>query len=356
MKFNKQKIRNPNNIFILDIVDYLVPMFNLSSVARAVYVPTLIETRRLLYFFILFIGYVLFFQLPDAVQGGLPYIIQTIIFFFKILFFLISIKLVDFKNENKNLNKVITIILLVNIGLSAVGIGYTQYGYSSSGLPYGVKGVYKGGNELSITYLIFVILAPINRLSHSLLLAIMGLTFATKVALLGAVYVLAKAFIVRMTINRILLAAFIIIPVTALLLSYYIEFQNERWADNARKSVGLVNLILSGRDEKLAYALQSHDATFSSILIGHGFYTYQYSTPNYKEFFVEIDSVDLFLSGGLIGVLLVYLPIFYKFYRAIIEKELKWVIALFVMLVLSTTSGHVVYNSLLPLLLLSYKK
>ena len=356
MKFNKQKIRNPNNIYIIDIVDHLVPMFNLSSVARALYAPTLIETRRLLYFFILFIGYVLLFQLPDAAQGGSPYIIQTIIFFFKIIFFLISINQVDFKKENKNLNKVITIILLVNIGLSAVGIGYTQYGYSSSGLPYGVKGVYKGGNELSITYLIFVILAPINRLSHSLLLAIMGLAFATKVALLGAVYVLAKALIARMTINRIILAAFIIIPVIALLLSNYIEFQSERWSDNVRKSVGLVNLILSGRDDKLAYALQSHDATFTSILIGHGFYTYQYLTPNYREFFVEIDTVDLFLSGGLVGVCLVYIPLLYKLYMAIIKKELKWAIALFAMLGLSTTSGHVIYNSLLPLLLISYRK
>ena len=356
MKLNKQRIRNPNNIYILDIVDHLVPMFNLSSVARAVYVPTLIETRRLLYFFILFIGYVLLFQLPDAVQGGLPYIIQTIVFFVKILFFLISISLLDFKNENKNFSKIITIILLVNIVLSAVGIGYSQYGYSSSGLPYGVKGVYKGGNELSITYLIFVIIAPINRLQHSLVLAIMGLMFATKVALLGAVYVLVKAFITRITINRIFLASFFITPVIVTLLRYYIEFQGERWSDNVRKSLGLVNLILSGRDEKLAYALQIHDLTFSSVLIGHGFSTYQYLTPNYMEFFIEIDSVDLFLSGGLVGVCLVYIPLLYKLYRAIVEKELKWAIALFAMLGLSTTSGHVIYNSLLPLLLLNYRR
>lgn len=356
MKLHKDKIRNPNNIFFVDIVDYLVPIFNLSSLIRAIYIPILIKEKKLFNFCMIFIGFVLIFQILTAMEGGLSYIFQTLIFFMKILIFLISIILIDFKNENKNLNKAILTVFLLNIGISAIGIGYTQYGYSSLGIPYGVKGVYKGGNEFSILFLIFVILSPVKKLKHSILLALIGCTLATKVALLGSLYVLIKVSVTRVTPKKIIMTTIILLPLILVFFSYYIGFQSERWLEDLKKSASLINLILSGRDEKLAYVLQAHDTTFLTMLIGHGFYTYQFLTPNYKEFFVEIDSVDLFYSGGIILLGLVYVPILFKLYTAIRQTEVNWVIAFFSILVLSSTSGHVVYNSLLPLLLLNYKR
>lgn len=345
--------KNSNFVFILDIFDHFISFVSLSSLGRGVLLTFLALKKKIFIATYALILYTLSIQLFYFSPNNLSVSTDILVFFLKVILFLSSIILLDVKKNTSNIQGILIFVCIINIIISATGYGYTQYGFSSSGIPYGIKGVYIGGNELSIAYLIGCILIKPKNIYVAICISIIGLTFATKVAIFGSILTLFLYFITNLNTKYFKYLFFLIIPLIAYTSVFYVELQQERWSEDLSKSSSIVNFVFSGRDEKLAVAMESWDTSATEIIIGHGFNNYHNNTIGYNEFFVEVDLIDFFYIGGLLLLSIVYIPIIYKLILAARIKNYRLSFAILAIIGLSVTSGHTLYNTILPLILLN---
>ena len=250
--------------------------------------------------------------------------------------------------------KYIYMFIVINIILTFLGLGEVQYGVHSSGLPLGSGGVYIGANELSIAFL-FITLLSIGNLSVTMLLigTVIGILLATKVALVGSA-ILFIVSLYRLRFKSIILFPFVIYFQSQIIFVY--SMFAERYQYYYRVSKNLLTLMLSGRDTRIESTLQSWvNSDFFDLLFGFGFVNVK-NMSIIDISFTENDLVDLITIMGLPMTCFLLIALILPIYTFFDRKNFSASIAVTCILSLSFISGHVFYNSILPVFLILIMK
>jgi hypothetical protein len=183
-------------------------------------------------------------------------------------------------------------------------------------------------------------------LSLIIIFSLLALTVATKTAIIGSVII--PLIIIYFKRKKIFYFMFIFLSLIALSQIENIEKMSEiSKISNEIDNMGLVDGVSSGRSDRASIALNNYLENFSFIekLVGIG------NNRMIKDInlggFSEIDFIDILLSAGIIGFLLVYFPFFIISYNLLLQNkknkivEFKIVFILNVFfLVISSLGGH----------------
>lgn len=263
----------------------------------------------------------------------------------------------------KRLQKLIRfsyIILVGNILLKYVGLGYPMYEFGS----IGSKGFFFAGNEISVLLVILSSIIAFNmwnggrKIQYFLFWAFtlfVGLTISSKTGLVGIllVFVLIPLKKPSLKINFKNIAFFLgavlmVIPLAIYLVWRFIQgtallIRLEYFS----KKFDFWTFILSNRNVffKDAYATYIEKYNFFEKLIGVG--QTQYENLN-NGMIVEIDLADIFFSYGFLGLIYFIALLSFLIIQAVrFSRNKKYVYANFVLLMIlfllgiSTTAGHV---------------
>lgn len=222
--------------------------------------------------------------------------------------------------------------LFIAIAASVFGFGAAQYGVNSEGVSIGYSGYFYAGNELAP---LAVILYCFN-LSHKLYIrASFKQTFVvfsvgfftcllimTKVAV-GGFFLVTILLPLFMNFNQVILKWQIytfkyyrnlIVAGSAIISGIVIIFLDVVMAYYDKMSVffykadNIVSFLSSGRTERVgkAYDLFLNDYSLLQILFGGGEYYKTALSGDRETFSIELDPLDLILSNGFFGLLLIY--------------------------------------------------
>lgn len=282
-------------------------------------------------------------------------IVSNIAFLLKIILFLYSMEFILTKKVKISQVSVnfVTYYFIFNIFLTWIGVGLTNYGRLASGIPIGSKGIYQSGNEFGIAF-IFLALIALSRLKPNSLREVshilIGFGIATKVSISASICVVLFRSAVILHRYKVVGLIFLLIFIFGL-SSILQDLIITRFAFDYNRSANLINFLLSGRDTRIISSLAAFaDGEVWSLLLGFSFSCVASQACGGVSF-VENDIVDLLLIYGLIPTLIICLVIAYQLVLA--WRSVSGVFSPYLCLILiSMVSGHVLYNPLLPVLLL----
>jgi hypothetical protein len=269
----------------------------------------------------------------------------------------------------KWIKKVITInlvVLLVNLFLGSLGLGYKQYKVVGGGI--GTRGFFYAGNEMAGLLLVLFTISLFLTYKNSskgryYFLSLIYLMFAilssTKVAIIGiiiSILIIPKLDMklnfkeyLKINPNRFLKRFLLVLSLLSIVLFAIINSGLwDRWEFfyNNTFSNGIFSFILSGRDIEARKQIISfyENNSFLYWIIGIG--------ANDSRI-VEMDFIDILINYGLYGIIT-----FYGFFLIVltrIYKNAKQNIGLFSNLALylivllffvSTFTGHIIFSAM----------
>jgi hypothetical protein len=255
-------------------------------------------------------------------------------------------------------------IIVGNLLLGFMGLGFSVYTSSDSEVSVGVKGFFFAGNELSAVYtlLVSVFLAfyteSIKKRSSLyiliLILFIFSASLATKSAIGGMLILGISAIIFRRkyienTPFDLKNIFFITVSIIAVLfVAGYLFVQSaafERMKYYYDEISNIYRFMMSGRDQFLANKLRifTSENSLFKFLFGVG-----------EPFPVEMDIFDTFFKFGFTGILMIY-SIYIYIYRDVFKYYFKpdgnfslsmINLALLLVFFQSFVSGHVLYSGM----------
>ncbi|PZW44212.1 O-antigen ligase-like membrane protein [Mesonia algae] len=252
-------------------------------------------------------------------------------------------------------------VLVVNILLKHVGLGYPMYEFGD----IGSKGFFYAGNEISALLLILSSIISFNLWSRNrifyvviaLFNILVALSIASKTSVFGILLIHILIPIKRPTVKKINLKALSNVSIISMLsLPAIIYFG---WA--FVKSSNLYNRIsyfydkfdfltfmLSNRNVffKDSFEVYTQDYNFLEKIIGVGQTTYE-QLNDYR--LVEIDIVDIFFTYSFIGLSIFIMALLFIWLQAIMFSKninkypyANFVLMMLIMLIaISSTAGHV---------------
>ena len=274
------------------------------------------------------------------------------------------------KNDHqKNINLIFKLvnfsylILIGNIFLKYIGLGYPMYEFGK----IGSKGFFYAGNEISalliilssiIAYRLWMNNSKLKYFLFLLLNIVVGVTVSSKTAILGVIIVFLllpiRGSFIKINIKKLLIivsSVFVIIPS---IIIYYWDYilkstifirLNYFW-----NKFDILTFLLSNRNNFFndAFDIYKENYNLFEKTIGVGQSRYEYLNNNIT---VEIDIIDIFFSLGFIGLILFLLFNVYLFIQSINFKRTQiniysgFVFLMgFILFIISTTAGHV-YSS-----------
>lgn len=262
------------------------------------------------------------------------------------------------KNKIISIFKFNSFVLIINILLGMIGLGYTQYDNE-----IGYKGFFFAGNELSgvalilFPFLLYMIgtkysFNSIKYISLVIILMIVSVLMSTKTAIIGillAIYYVPKTSHIKNKISNrhiqifkkfskifslITIIIFVLIIVDKLGIL-------ERWSYFYNND-GILSL-LSGRDQFLLDNKKEFiSSSIGCLYLGLG---------GVRS--VEMDPFDTLLNYGIIGLIIVYYFYYYLIHKLIYIKNIKKFIfsklVLYINLILIITSifsGHILFSGM----------
>jgi hypothetical protein len=268
------------------------------------------------------------------------------------------------------------IILVVNLLLGLLGIGYEQY---EGGV--GSVGFFYAGNEVSaVMIILFCFLATIcykqfgimKYFLISICLLVISVIKATKVGIIGTILILIATPLMHKSIPQKInfrkfsmskaLISFIFIGIVSLTVFLFVVYISNSFLYTRLEyfyeiSDGLTHFLLSGRNYFAKYTLlEFSNYNIFEILFGKGTYgALNLMIPYFggaKS--VEIDFLDFLFQYGLMGVAIVYGFHIYLTIRSITQLKnrhsnlaVACVLSNILILLVSITAGHV-FNAGMP--------
>ena len=274
------------------------------------------------------------------------------------------------KNDHqKNINLIFKLvnfsylILIGNIFLKYIGLGYPMYEFGK----IGSKGFFYAGNEISalliilssiIAYRLWMNNSKLKYFLFLLLNIVVGVTVSSKTGIFGIIIVFLlipiRGSFIKINIKKLLIivsSVFVIIPS---IIIYYWDYilkstifirLNYFW-----NKFDILTFLLSNRNNFFndAFDIYKENYNLFEKTIGVGQSRYEYLNNNIT---VEIDIIDIFFSLGFIGLILFLLFNIYLFIQSINFKRTQiniysgFVFLMgFILFIISTTAGHV-YSS-----------
>ena len=283
-------------------------------------------------------------------------------FFSIVVFFEFFRKIIRVRNSEKTIyyfSLVCFFILTVNLLLGAAGYGYTQY---RGGEGIGTRGFIYSGNELAGTLLAsasIILMYHIKNqqfvkyISFGLMFIFLTLLTATKVAVLSSLMVFMFfpmiSFINRSRYLQIpkketyfVLLVLLLFPIVSYVSIYFvlIEMNLLDRMSHFYQRTDLITTILSGRNERVINSIASYTSEYTIL---------EWFFGRAGAVISEIDTVDVLVKYGIIGVILVYGFFVYRLimcFRSSSVYEYSGYVAfmIFLLLMISTTAGHIVYS------------
>ncbi|RAJ10519.1 O-antigen ligase-like membrane protein [Chitinophaga skermanii] len=280
-------------------------------------------------------------------------------------------------------------IILVALIFSLLGFGNSNYGQvggaeNEDGMSYGYKGYFIAGNELSalfvllyafFCYYLYKNFKSIFLVSGGLIIGLLAAgLIVTKTALAGYVvisigtpffikYQESKSVFSYTKYDKKFLKIFIILPlfISVVLYSLFqerIEANISRIQYNIAKADELSSFLLSGRDNRVKNSVDLFVEKYAwyEKMFGTG---WEYPKDRIKAEMLgigtaELDYLDLLISNGIIGLLLVYgfwVVVLLKMTSAFLSKNRHSLISpallgFTLLFFLSFISGHIMYSAM----------
>ncbi|MGO2357480.1 O-antigen ligase family protein [Mesonia sp.] len=296
----------------------------------------------------------------SLLMNDLIKITKYVIPIFAFLFFRNYLK----KNTSRLVFKLVNFsyfILVINILLKHLGIGYPMYSFGD----IGSKGFFYAGNEISALLLILSSIVSFNIWNQNkyvyvliaLLNVIVALTISSKTSVFGIILLHILIPIKRPTLQkinvRLFLNAFIIVLIALPPLVYF------SWSYVKATSIynrlayfydkfDFFTFLLSNRNVFLkdSFKVYLEDYSFLEKIIGVGQSTYE-QMNDFK--LVEIDIADIFFTYSFIGLFLFITTLLFVLLQAYLfsKNAEKYpyanlvLLMLFFLFIISTTAGHV---------------
>jgi len=337
-----------------------------------VFVRLAVKPNKLIFIFVSFILLLLptFYQLLNGNEGVslLFDVIKISKYITPLVCFMFFVDVI--KNDHKkNTNLIFKLvnfsylILIGNIFLKYVGLGYPMYEFGE----IGSKGFFYAGNEISalliilssiIAYRLWMDNSKFKYFLFLLLNIFVGVTVSSKTGIFGIIIVFLllpiRGSFLKINIKKLLIivsSVFVIIPS---IIIYYWDYilkstvfirLNYFW-----NKFDILTFLLSNRNNFFndAFDIYKENYNLFEKTIGVGQSRYEYLNDNIT---VEIDIIDIFFSLGLIGLILFLLFNIYLFIQSIKFKRTQInvyssfvFLMVFILFIISTTAGHV-YSS-----------
>lgn len=296
----------------------------------------------------------------SLLMNDLIKITKYVIPIFAFLFFRNYLK----KNTSRLVFKLVNFsyfILVINILLKHLGIGYPMYSFGD----IGSKGFFYAGNEISALLLILSSIVSFNIWNQNkyvyvliaLLNVIVALTISSKTSVFGIILLHILIPIKRPTLQkinvRLFLNAFIIVLIALPPLVYF------SWSYVKATSIynrlayfydkfDFFTFLLSNRNVFLkdSFKVYLEDYSFLEKIIGVGQSTYE-QMNDFK--LVEIDIADILFTYSFIGLFLFITTLLFVLLQAYLfsKNAEKYpyanlvLLMLFFLFIISTTAGHV---------------
>lgn len=252
-------------------------------------------------------------------------------------------------------------VLVVNILLKHVGLGYPMYEFGD----IGSKGFFYAGNEISALLLILSSIISFNLWSRNRIFYVVialfnifvALSIASKTSVFGILLIHILIPIKRPTVKKINLKALSNVSIISMLsLPAIIYFG---WAFVKRSNLynrisyfydkfDFLTFILSNRNVFLkdSFKVYTQDYNFLEKIIGVGQTTYEQLND---DRLVEIDIVDIFFTYSFIGLSIFIMALLFIWLQAIMFSKninkypyANFVLMMLIMLIaISSTAGHV---------------
>ncbi len=239
---------------------------------------------------------------------------------------------------------VITTAVFLHI---SIGLGGTSY-YAEEGMRLGYTSYFLSGNQIIFLYVVswwFLVAIRYDKIRDRIILTSISLLIILAIGSRSGVlliFIMSSLFLYKKIYNKSLtlfiltslislcLCFFILIyftQVMGFLASLFIKFSSEAapLVQNVN-TYGALTALVSKRDILISNALQAiGHYDLREILFGSNFFNYKKILGGYTntgEFrMVEVDPIDLLGGFGIIGVLIVYLPIVWIFLRLARKKK-----------------------------------
>lgn len=288
-------------------------------------------------------------QLGTTINHLFRFIISVLIYFFIVKY---TKQYPDWSYQSiKKIFKVNTIVVVVNVLIGLLGLGYSAYG---GGI--GNKGYFYAGNELSgVVMILFPFMLytlglkygtkNIQYIGITLLLLTTVALMGTKTALLVMLFtipVIPQLYKKKINIAKISIILILSVSILVVILYQILDYYNmmDRWIWFYERG-GVEEIIFSGRDKFWEEEkMELYQANIFIKLFGLG-----------ESRTVEMDPFDVLLNYGIVGVLLCY-----SFYIYLLIKSWKYrrknMIAKLVLyvnlLILSASSfaGHIIFSGM----------
>lgn len=285
-------------------------------------------------------------------------------FFIYILYHFFSVDMKVGREEKiYNLAKISFAVLALNLIIGSFGYGYAQY--QIDGVSVGTRGFLYAGNEISIALacssgIIMSFLLVNNKrrefLVFSIFAAFISALSTMKVSVLSILllFVLLPPLTNRgnrgWRVSRTTVSVVLLLPVLIGVVLYYVVYETEQLSrlNYFYEKNGLLSLIFSYRNIWAGHAFSIFmEYEWLQVIFGSG-QLWVLSMPH--NGIVEIDPVDVLMTFGVVGVLIVYGFFFMGLLSlsAVRNNPYRGPAFLMFLLVLgvSSTAGHVVFSGI----------
>lgn len=274
----------------------------------------------------------------------------------------------------------IMVVIAIHVLSSLSGAGNLSYGLAPDGTAIGVKGGYKGGNELSTLYALGVMyLLMSHKIKGSktavvyIGVSILGLFLATKTAIAFSILALSVAgknilgnslLVLKKTKLKkrflLLFSIFMVLSLIPSVQNWVVDRSTQRlsaleykYGQDYQKTPEVASVLSSGRLARLSDLWESYQvkAGLHHVIVGFGWVGAQYIGDSDYALSAEIDPVDTFFAFGLWGLLTIYVFWLYAAFQLRRYGAYGLSRIVFVLLALSVIPGHVIYSSLAPVIL-----
>jgi len=326
--------------------------------------------------FLIIIGLITINLMVIICQGflfefSLGFILPSLEFGFKLIlpllmYFVISEQIGQRYLRRGDVNTILvvnTLVLVSNIYVSLIGVGFGQYGFDERGNIIGGKGFFYAGNEVAVTLVCLMALClhwfkdAIISSSFRLVLLVAVYTTAalltfSKTAIFGS---LILSFLFCWTeIRAARFYGFLALTSVLATIVYYgfnelISDLGDRWSFFLERAPSIISFVTSGRADKIPEFFNANLAAYNGaeVFLGRGFV----SISSGKMF--ENDLLDLMYTFGVFGLL-----IFSFWFASSVRPSAglcyrNWRssrfgrLSVLLVLAISIGGGHVLYSALL---------
>ncbi|WP_026957850.1 O-antigen ligase family protein [Aliagarivorans taiwanensis] len=329
--------------------------------------------RRNYSYFLFSVGLMTFaisWSVAQNITGGLHFLVfdfgeaLKLVSTFIVFLVFSTFRLISCKNSYPKFIKITLAVLSLNIFASIIGIGSTAYGL------FGAKGFFDSGNALSGIIVIictFMLVDAIKKgtlvfCATSLFYAILAALIGTKSGILSVIIISMLVLLSRFYLTpKILmtLSALLPIVVVASVFVYQLFLESAIFERIVHfyNTGGLTRAILSDRDLFFWDIYPSFiEEGLPRLLFGYGFEELnKFNKPR-----VEIDPIDIVFIFGLLTftVFVIFLRLLFKSVELLpnnddsVMRDLKLSISIstFVLIVISSIAGHVLFNGFVTFL------